>query len=180
MTEQGYRARVSPEKAAAVAEIKDRLERAGAVLLTEYRGLTVGELAALRRELSQADVEYRVVKNTLTVRAASELGIEMPRDVLEGPTAVAYCYGDPVRGAKAISTFAREHPALVLKGGLLERRFMTEAEARGLATVDPLEVSLAKIAGSLTGPLTQIVGILEAPVSRIVYVLEQLAARGES
>lgn len=175
-----YAVKVRPEKVAAVDEIKDALQRAGAVLLTEYRGLTVGELAVLREQLTAAEVSYKVVKNTLASRAAAELGYDVPVDQLEGPTAIAYCYGDPVRGAKVLATFAKDHPALVVKGGILEGRAMSADDAKGLATVDPLELSLAKICGSLTSPLAGIVGVLEAPVSRIAYVLEQLAARGEA
>lgn len=171
-----YEVKVRPEKADAVRELRDRLERAGTVLLTEYRGLTVGELAALRTELAKADVEYKVAKNTLTRIAATELGIELPTELLEGPTAVAFCYGDPVRAAKALSGFARDHPALVVKGGLLDRRPMDADGAKALATVDPYEVSIGKIAGLLQAPLAQVAGLLQTPIQQIAYVLK---TRGE-
>ncbi|HVL81383.1 MAG TPA: 50S ribosomal protein L10 [Actinomycetota bacterium] len=174
-----YEVKVRPEKVEAIAKIRDSLERAGAIVLTEYRGLTVGELAELRTKLAESEVEYRVVKNTLTARAAAEIGIEGLDGLLEGPTAVAFLYGDPVSGTKALTTFADDHPALVVKGGLLERRLMSKEETQALAKVDPLDVSLAKICGSLQSPLAAIAATLEAPLGRIVYVLEQLAARGE-
>lgn len=174
-----YEVTVRAEKAAAVQEIKERLGRSAAVLLTEYRGLTVTQLAALRRALQAARVEYRVVKNTLTKRAAAELGISGLDAALEGPTALAYCFEDPVAAAKALASFAREHPALVLKGGLLGSRPLSADEARALSTVDPLDLSLAKICGSLTSSLAAVVGVLEAPLSRIVYVLERVSERGE-
>lgn len=177
---EAYETKVRPEKVKAVDEIREKLERSGAVMLTEYRGLTVGELAALRTELTRNEVEYRVVKNTLTFRAAEALGMDVPREMLEGPTAVAYCFGDPVQAAKALATFARDHPALVVKGGFMEGRTLSADEAKELASVDSRDVSLAKICGSMTSPLAGIVGVLEAPLSRIVYVLEQLAARGEA
>lgn len=175
----GYEVKVRPEKVEAIRVIKESLERAGAVVLTEYRGLTVTELGQLRSKLAEADVEYRVVKNTLTLRAANEIGYEGLEQLLEGPTAVAYCYGDPVSGAKALTTYAEEHPALVVKGGILDGRTMSAEDTQALAKVDPLEMSLAKICGSLTSGLSAIAATLQAPLGRIVYVLEQLAARGE-
>lgn len=176
---EGYEVKVRPEKVEAIGQIRDSLSKAGAIVLTEYRGLTVGELAELRQKLSQAEVEYRVVKNTLTLRAAKEIGLEGLEGILEGPTAVAYIYGDPVSGTKAVTTFADDHPALVVKGGLLDGQFMTADETQALAKVDPLDVSLAKICGSLQAPVAAIAATLEAPIGTIVYVLEQLAARGE-
>ena len=168
-----YQVKVRPEKVEQVREIRERLERSAAVLLTEYRGLTVAELAALRDALRKADVEYSVVKNTLTRLAAMEIGFDDLGDVLEGPTAVAYCYGDPVAAAKAITTFARDHQALVLKGALLDGRTIDADGAGKLATVDPREVSLAKICGALTGGIASIAGTLEAPIGRIAYVLQE-------
>jgi large subunit ribosomal protein L10 len=174
-----YEVKVRPEKVEAIAKIRASLERAGAIVLTEYRGLTVTELAELRTKLAEAQVEYRVVKNTMTRMAAHEIGIEGLDELLEGPTAVAYIFGDPVSGTKALTSFAEDHPALVVKGGLLEREVMSADETQALSKVDPLDVSLAKICGSLQSPLVAIVSTLEAPLGRIVYVLEQLAARGE-
>lgn len=176
MTARGYESKVRPEKVEAVREIADMLQKSSVVLLTEYRGLTVQELAELRRSLAQLETSYRVVKNTLARLAARDTGIEGVEDLLEGPTALAYCIGDPVSAAKAIATFARDHPALVVKGGLLEGRLLSADDASGLATVDPVEVSLAKICGLLTAALGQIAGGLEAPLSQILFVLERVAA----
>ncbi len=175
---EAYQTRVRPEKVKVVEEIKERLDKAKATLLTEYRGLTVTELGTLRVELTKADVEYRVAKNTMTRIAAQQLGIDGLDPLCEGPTAIAYCYGDPVVGTKALATFAKDHPTLVIKGGVLEGRVMSADEAQGLATVDPLDVSLAKICGSLTAPLAAIVGTLEAPLRQILFVLEQGQATG--
>jgi large subunit ribosomal protein L10 len=177
MKETTFQTKVRPEKQQAVAEIRERLERSSAVLLTEYRGLKVSELAQLRRALAGAGVEYRVVKNTLTRLATRELGIEGLDELFEGPTALAYCFSDPVTGAKALAGFARDHPALVIKGGLLDNRPLDADAAKGLATVDPLEVSLAKICGGLTSPLSAIAATLEAPLSQIAYVLKTLGER---
>lgn len=169
----GYQVKVRPEKVRVVDEIKEQLEASSAVVLTEYRGLTVQELAALREELRKSEVSYKVVKNTLTRFAVTDLGLGELEALLEGPTAIAYVAGDPVAAAKTLATFAKDHPALVIKGGVLEGRVMTADETEALAKVDSREVSLAKIAGGLTAPLQAIVGILEAPLQRILFVLEQ-------
>jgi large subunit ribosomal protein L10 len=174
MATDTYQVKVRPEKVEAVREIAERFSRAGAVLLTEYRGLTVGQLKTLRAALGDADVEYRVVKNTLTLLAARDRGIDGLDELLEGPTAVAFLFGDPVLGAKALSDFAKNHPSLVIKGGLLEGRTMSADEAKDLAAIDALDVSRAKIAGSLTSALTAIVGTLEGAIRQLMYALQNL------
>ena len=177
MTER-YTTKVRPEKVETVEAIKAELGETQAVVLTEYRGLTVGQLADLRAKLRGQETSYRVVKNTLARRAVSELGFEALSELLVGPVAVAYCKGDPVSAAKVLATFAREHPDLIIKGGVLEGRVITADETKELATVDSLDVSRAKIAGLLTAPLRQLMFLLEAPAGRIIYVLEELGKRG--
>jgi large subunit ribosomal protein L10 len=177
---EGYEAKVRPEKTAAVDEIKQRFDGAPGAVLTEYRGLTVGEMVTLRSRLREAEVRYTVVKNTLARIAVDDAGLAELRDLFTGPTAVAYLYGDPVSGTKVLTTFAKDHPALVIKGGVVDGRVMSADETKALADVDPLDVSLAKIAGALESPLRAIVGILEAPLQRILFVLEQLASRPDS
>jgi large subunit ribosomal protein L10 len=174
----GYEAKVRPEKVAVVDEIRSELDSSPAVVLTEYRGLTVNELKELRSQLLRTETAYKVIKNTLARRAAVAAGLDELEAVFTGPTAVAWVKGDPVAAAKVIATFAREHPALVVKGGVLEGRVMSAEEAQGLATVDVLDVSRAKIAGLLTAALQQIVFTLEAPLQRMMYVLQEIAKRG--
>jgi len=173
-----YEVKVRPDKVAAVEDMKQSFEAASTVVLTEYRGLTVTEIGQLRRELTKAEVRYRVVKNTLARRAATDAGFEGLDELFVGPTAVAYCHGDPVQAAKTLSDFARDHPALVIKGAVFEGRLMSPDETEALARVDPLDTSRAKIMFSLQGALQQIVGILEAPLSRILFVIEQGIAQG--
>jgi large subunit ribosomal protein L10 len=173
-----YALKVRPEKVAAVEQIRNELDDTQVAVVTEYRGLTVPALAELRSKLQAADTSYRVVKNTLARRAASELGFDELTELFVGPVAVAYCKGDPVTAAKVIATFAREHPELVIKGGVLEGRVITGDEAKGLATIDPLDISRAKIAGLLTAALRQIAMIAQAPAQRILFVLEELGKRG--
>jgi large subunit ribosomal protein L10 len=175
---EGYAVKVKPEKVAAVEEIKAELEASQAAVITEYRGLTVQQLAELRTKLLETESSYKVSKNTLVRRAVSALGLGELEELLVGPTAVVYVKGDPIAAAKVISTFAKQHPALVVKGGVLDGRVLSEDQTKGLATVDSLDVSRAKIAGMLVAPLQQIVMLLEAPTARILFVLDELAKRG--
>ena len=175
---EGYEAKVRPEKVAVVEEIRDELGSSPAVVLTEYRGLTVNELKELRSQLLRTATAYKVIKNTLARRAANEAGLGELEQVFTGPTAVAWVKGDPVAAAKVIATFAKDHPALIVKGGVLDGRVMSADEAQGLATVDSLDVSRAKIAGLLTAALQQIVFTLEAPIQRMMYVLQEIGKRG--
>jgi len=174
---EGYAVKVRPEKAGVVERIKSEVEQTQAVVLTEYRGLTVTALADLRTKLLATDTSYRVEKNTLARRAVTELGLGELEDLLVGPVALAYIKGDPVSAAKILATFAREHPELLIKGGVLDGRVLSEEEAKGLATVDTLDVSRAKIAGLLTAALRQIAMIAQAPAQRILYVLDQVGKR---
>jgi large subunit ribosomal protein L10 len=175
---EGYAVKVRPEKAEAVEKIRAELEASQAAVITEYRGLTVQQLAELRTKLLATESSYTVSKNTLVRRAVNELGLGELEELLVGPTAVVYVKGDPIAAAKVISSFAKEFPALVIKGGVLDGRVLSEDEAKGLATVDSLDVSRAKIAGMLVAPLQQLVMLLEAPTARILFVLEEIAKRG--
>jgi large subunit ribosomal protein L10 len=175
---ENYEVKVRPEKVAEVEHIRDELGSTPTVLLTEYRGLTVNELKDLRAQLLRLEASYKVIKNTLARRAASEAGLGELEELFVGPTAVAWVRGDPVGAAKVIATFAKDHPALVVKGGVLDGRVMTAEETQGLATVDALDVSRAKIVGLLTAALQQIVFTLEAPIQRMMYVLQQIGERG--
>jgi len=174
---EGYAVKVRPEKAGVVERIKAEVGETQAVVLTEYRGLTVTALKDLRTKLLATDTSYRVEKNTLARRAVTELGLSELEELLVGPVALAYIKGDPIAAAKVLATFAREHPELLIKGAVLEGRVLTEDEAKGLATVDSLDVSRAKIAGLLTAALRQIAMISQAPAQRILYVLDQVGKR---
>jgi large subunit ribosomal protein L10 len=175
---EGYAVKVRPEKVEAVEKIRAELEASQAAVVTEYRGLTVQQLAELRTKLLATESTYTVSKNTLVRRAANALGLGELEELLVGPTAVVYVKGDPIAAAKVISAFAKEHPALVVKGGVLDGRILSEGETKDLANVDALDVSRAKIAGMLVAPLQQLVMLLEAPTARILFVLDELAKRG--
>jgi large subunit ribosomal protein L10 len=161
------------EKVAVVDEVRERLSGASAALLTEYRGLSVAQLAALRRQLRDAGGEMKVYKNTLVRFAARDLGLDI-EDMLTGPTAIAFIDGDPVNVAKALRDFAKTNPALVVKGGLLGEKPLSAAETQALADVEPREVLLAKLAGAMAAPMVQFAGLLQALPRNFAYGLQAL------
>lgn len=138
-----------PDKVAVVEETRERLERSTAALFTEYRGLDVAELAELRSELRKNDAEYRVVKNTLTRIAARDVGLDIPDDLLTGPTALTFCASDPVAPAKVLQRFSRQHPGLVVKGGVFDGEVLDAAETLRLAELESREQMLARLAGMM-------------------------------
>ena len=163
-----------PEKVAVVTEVKERLSAADAAILTEYRGLSVGELAALRRSLRAAGGDYKIYKNTLVRFAAQEQGLDDLVPLLVGPTAIAFVEGDAVTVAKALRDFAKTNPHLVVKGGLLGTGILSAKEATALADVPPREVLLARLAGGLAAPLQQFAGLLQALPRNLAYGLSAL------
>ena len=170
------------DKVAAVAELADRFTNSAGVVLTEYRGLSVKALMQLRRSLGN-DASYAVSKNTLTTIAAREAGLDAIQEQLVGPTAIAFINGDPVVVAKGLRDFARTNPQLVIKGGVLDGKFMSPDEVRRLAELESREVLLAKVAGALQGVLQQAVSLVAAPLSksaRLFAALEQAAGDNPS
>jgi large subunit ribosomal protein L10 len=159
---------------AEVESIKGRLDGSVAALLTEYRGLKVAELGELRIALRKSQTEYKVFKNTLASIAAKDSGFDELVPMLEGPVAFAFVKGDPVQAAKDLSEFARAHPALVLKGGLVEGRVLPADEVRRLATLESREVLLARIAGMLQANLQQAVSLLAAPLRQVATMTAAL------
>src|SRR6516225_12172293 len=161
------------DKATAVADITERFRDSTATLITEYRGLTVANLAELRRSLA-GSATYAVAKNTLIKRAASEAGIEGLDELFAGPTAIAFVTGEPVDAAKAIKTFAKEHKALVIKGGYMDGHPLTVSEVERIADLESREVLLAKLAGAMKGNLTKAAGLFNAPASNVARLLAAL------
>lgn len=168
-----------PEKVAVVTEVRERLQGANAAVLTEYRGLTVTELAQLRAELRKTDAEYKVVKNTLARIAARDAGFDIPDDLLTGPTAVTFCAGDPVAVAKALRAFSRDHPALVVKGGILDGRLLDAAETMRLADLESREDLLARVAGLFQSVVAQPARLAQANLSKAARLLAALRAKRE-
>ncbi|MCA2266262.1 50S ribosomal protein L10 [Mycobacterium marseillense] len=169
------------DKATAVADIAEQFKESTAALVTEYRGLTVANLAELRRSLG-ASATYSVAKNTLVKRAASEAGVDGLDELFAGPTAIAFVTGEPVDAAKAIKTFAKEHKALVIKGGYMDGRALTVAEVERIADLESREVLLAKLAGAMKGNLAKAAGLFNAPASQVARLAaalqEKKAAEG--
>jgi large subunit ribosomal protein L10 len=170
-----------PEKLAVVDEVRDKLRDADAAVLTEYRGLTVTELAELRGALRPASTEYKVFKNTLARRAVEDAGLPDLLPLLEGPVAIAFVHGDAVVAAKALRDFGRTNPALVIKGGLLGPRILSPDEVRSLADIEPREVLLARLAGGFQAPLTKAAGLFQAFTRNFAYgMLAYIDQRGAS
>ena len=169
------------DKATAVADITEQFNAATATLITEYRGLTVANLAELRRSLA-GTATYSVAKNTLIKRAASDAGVEGLDELFAGPTAIAFVTGEPVDAAKAIKTFAKEHKALVIKGGYMDGRALSVAEVERIADLESREVLLAKLAGAMKGNLAKAAGLFNAPLSqfaRLAAALQEKKAAAE-
>jgi large subunit ribosomal protein L10 len=160
-------------KAAVIEEITERFQKSSAAVLTEYRGLTVAQLTELRRSLGEGS-SYAVVKNTLTKRAAEQVGFAELSPLLNGPTAIAFIEGDPVHAAKALRDFARAHPLLVVKGGVVDGRPVDAREVTRLADVEPREVLLAKLAGAMKGNLTKAAGLFQAPLAQVARLAAAL------
>ena len=169
-----------PEKTQAVEEITGRFQESSAALLTEYRGLSVSDIAELRGALREADAEYKVLKNTLARIAVREVGLEDLVGLLEGPTAIAFCKGDAVAAAKALDEAAKKFPVLVIKGGVLRGKVIDAAQAKELASLEPREVQLAKIAMLLNAPLQQTVNVFAASLRDLGSMLGQVLAKKES
>jgi large subunit ribosomal protein L10 len=161
------------DKATAVADIAERFKEATATVVTEYRGLSVANLADLRKSLGES-ASYTVAKNTLVKRAASEAGVEGLDELFAGPTAIAFINGEPVDAAKAIKTFAKDHKALVIKGGYMDGRALTVSEVERIADLESREVLLAKLAGAMKGKTSQAAALFAAPASQIARLAAAL------
>jgi large subunit ribosomal protein L10 len=162
-----------PDKVAAVDEIASRFRGASASVVTEYRGLSMTQLIALRRALGN-DTTYRVAKNTLVKRAAEDAGVTGIESLLVGPTAIAFINGEPSEAAKAIRDFAKDNKALVVKGGFMDGRALTVAEVASLADLESREVLLAKLAGAMKANLSKAAGLFAAPASQVARLAQAL------
>ena len=159
------------EKLERVAELKQRIEGSNALLLAEYRGLTVSEITALRRSLREAEASLAVVKNTLMQRAAAEAGLEIS-ELLTGPSAGAFVGGDAVTAAKQIKAATKQYPTLVLKGGFMDGQVLSAEDANRLADLESREVMLSKIAGLFKGEMSRAASTFQAAQSRFLSLLE--------
>lgn len=167
-----------PDKAAAVAELKEHFSNSNAAVLTEYRGLTVAQMKDLRVKLGE-NASYAVVKNTLTEIAAKESGIEAFDGQLAGPSAIAFVQGEAVDAAKVLRDFAKANPQLVIKAGILDGNPLTAEEINKLADLESREVLLAKAAGAFKGSLFKAAYLFTAPLAQAVRTVEALRVKQE-
>lgn len=165
-----------PTKVATVAEIADQFRNSSAAVVTEYRGLTMSQLTALRKSLG-GDTAYTVAKNTLVKRAAADAGVEGLDDLFTGPTAVAFINGEPVDAAKVLRDFAKANPLLVIKGGLLDGKALDATEVSKLADLESRDVLLAKMAGAMLATLTKAAIVLNALPSQVARLAAALVEK---
>ncbi|WP_129841016.1 50S ribosomal protein L10 [Streptomyces sp. RFCAC02] len=168
----------STDKGAAVAEIKEKFENSHAAVVTAYTGLTVAQLKQLRRSLGE-NAQYRVAKNTLSKIAANEAGVTGLDEFFKGSTAVAFVTGDPVETAKGLRNFAKENPALVIKGGVLDGKPLSAAEIEKLADLESREVLLAKLAGGMKASMAKAAATFQAPLTKFVRTADALREKVE-
>ena len=167
----------STQKIERVAELKGEIEGSAALLLTEYRGLTVSEITELRKSLRDGGARFAVIKNTLMRRALEQTDAAQLGSLFDGPSAVAFVHDDPVTAAKSVTTAARRFPALVLKGGFVEGRVLSADEAKALADLESREVMLSKLAGLAKSEMARAAAAFQAAQARFVLLLEAFTAK---
>jgi large subunit ribosomal protein L10 len=165
------------EKVAAVAELTERFQTSNGAVLANYRGLTVAQLAELRRALN-GHASFAVVKNTLTKIAATEAGVaDQIGDLLIGPSAIAFVKGDVVEAAKGLREFGKANPALEIKGGIIDGKSMTPAEIDRLADLEPRDVLLAMLAGAMKASMARAASTMAALPTQMARLAGALEAK---
>jgi large subunit ribosomal protein L10 len=162
------------EKAEVIEEIAARIGEADAIYAVDYRGITVTQVAALRGSLREVDTSFRIVKNTLTLRAADQAGVEHVKGLVEGPTAFAFVRGDAALAAKVLDTFARRERVLEIRGGVLDGQPLTADALKQLARLPGREQLNAQLAGVVASPLTGLVRGIGALLSGVAIALGQV------
>jgi len=160
------------EKEAEIGELQERFAKATAAVVTEYKGLTVAELSALRKELREVAGEYRVAKNTLIGLAIEGSPYLSLKDLLTGQNGLVIGYGDAIGLAKIVSRYAKEHEKFTIKGGVADGQFLVAAGVETLAQLPSREILRAQLLGTLSRPATQLVGVLAAPAAQLARVLD--------
>lgn len=168
------------EKGQLIEELKGRFSEAKAVILTDYKGMTVAELSELRRLLRGGGIDYRVVKNTLARVASQDTPLSVAKDAFKGPVAVAIGYSDPVATAKKVLEYSKKNEKLKLSGGVIEGKLFTAQEVKTIADLPPREVLLSMVAGAFQAPAGKLAAALSATVSSLAYALGALKAKREA
>lgn len=160
---------IREEKATLVNEIAEKLQSAKSTIIADYRGLTVAEVTELRKNLRDAGIEFKVLKNTMTRRAADQVNLSDVNEYLTGPNAIAFSYEDVVAPAKILNDFAKTHKALELKGGIIEGKVISTSEVQALAELPSKE-----------GLLSMLANVLQAPIRNFAYAVKQIAEKQEA
>ena len=168
------------EKVAVVDEVTSKLTASSAIIVTEYRGMSVGQLAALRRQLRPAGAEYKVYNNTLARFAAQNAGVGELAEMLTGPSGITFITGDAAAAAKSLRETAKTNPLLVIKGGVIGGKVITAGDVEALADLPSREVLLARFAGALQAPLVKTAGLLQALPRNFAYGLKALIEQKEA
>ena len=167
----------STKKIERVAELKRQIEGSAALLLTEYRGLTVSEITELRKSLRDGGARFAVIKNTLMRRAIEKTDAAGLGPLFEGPSAVAFVIDDPVAAAKSVTAAAKKFPTLVLKGGFVEGRVLSADEAKALADLESREAMLSTLAGLMKSDMARAAAVFQAAQSRFLSLLDAFRAK---
>lgn len=163
-----------------IEDIKEKISSAQAVVLVDYRGLTVEELTELRAEYRKAGVEYRVFKNTMMRFAFKDSGLEEFNEYLTGPNGIAFGYEDPVQVAKITSNFAKEHENLEIKAGIVDGEIIGLDEIKDLASLPSREVLVAQVLGGLNSPIQGFANVLQGTMRGLVTALSAIAEQKEA
>jgi large subunit ribosomal protein L10 len=156
----------------------DQLSGSEAIIITDYRGLTVGKLEQLRGKIREVEGSFAVVKNTLAQRALSEAGLPVPEDMLFGPIGIGFCGSNIPGVAKAVADFAKSNGELAIRGGLMGTKVISEDDVKNLAKLPSLEVLRAQLLGVINAPASQLVGVVAGGVRQVVSVLNAYAEKG--
>jgi large subunit ribosomal protein L10 len=167
------------QKKVMVADYVDKMSRSQAMIITDYRGLTVADITTLRQNLREVDGIFQVIKNTLFERALAETGIPTMSEQLKGPIAVGFCLGEVPPVAKALMDFAKESQILQVQGAILGTRFVGAEAVKELAELPPREVLLAQLLGAVQGPTSSLVSTIAAPMRELAQVLRARSEQGQ-
>jgi large subunit ribosomal protein L7/L12 len=168
-----------PEKIAAVEEIREKLDSAKISILTEFQGMSVAEMTELRKLFREADVDYKVYKNTLTRLAAHQLGLTGVDEYLVGTTGMAFSKGDLITSTKIVKNFSDKHRFFRVKAGILDKKVIVSDDVIALANTPPREVLLAMLMSAMQGPVLQLMWVIQAPIRNFIFALKNLAEQNQ-
>jgi large subunit ribosomal protein L10 len=162
-----------------IAGYKEDLSRSNAIFMTDYRGLTVSQMEALRAKIREVGGSYSIVKNTLAVRALQDAGFPVSEDLLRGPTAIGFAFEEVPAVAKALDDFAKESKILQIKGGVMEGKVLSANQVNSLASLPPREVVLAQLLGLLQQPGNRVAGVVTAAGNKLAATIKAYAEKLE-